>query len=667
MSSTISCPKCFKPVSMPAGVEASAWVRCPLCMSQFPFQTVLDGMPPALVVIAAPSDEDIPAMMDDAAEEEMSFEPAEESSFEAVSMDEPSFEASEAEAAVSSAAFAAVSDSPSKAGAHSGSHGVVDLGEDEDTLPAMESGSLTPAGALNDYHKTHGFREAPDDEEDSGVLELQAEENAWQTPPVTSSEPPVAVAAPAVRRRQKAKRNPIFEVSKFVGGSVGGLAIGYAVLMWGFKQDPLKLAEILPTAIVPASLQSPYRTTVQNIPAQTPPQNQNQKDPWAPPGGNSPPTNTNPEPTPMPMGDSPMPMEEPLDASDSALPGVDPNPPMPTGNQPDGGTTAPMPIGETPTPMPGDTPAPMPMPGETPIPGETLTPTPPADPLMPTPDGTEPKPMPSPEPPMTETKPMPMDETNQTPPAADSPMPTPFDSPTPEPTAPMDESSKTTTMKPVPDEGFPPVPEPMPPQEEPRVGPKSDKKVTLEQVNQAMAAAGDSAKAFYSAAADLPDTERKKLLANYFKNFASLAESITLVNDKPENAKAARAAALTVLQSVATDMPKLNQIGKVAGFWKKRTDRNTDGIILAGRVQETTPLGKLFRTRLLMLGHDQPSEAEMIVVSADDPAIKHGEIAVVIGMIVGAPAINLHDYEGTDDSVVWGSAIGPVQIDPLAP
>ena len=114
-------------------------------------------------------------------------------------------------------------------------------------------------------------------------------------------------------------------------------------------------------------------------------------------------------------------------------------------------------------------------------------------------------------------------------------------------------------------------------------------------------------------------------------------------------------------------MPKLNQIGKVAGFWKKRADRNTDGIILAGRVQETTPVGKLFRTKILMLGHDQPSEAEMIVVSADDPSVKHGDIAVVIGMIVGAPSLNLHDYEGTDDSVVWGSAIGPVQIDPLAP
>lgn len=701
MSSTVNCPKCYKPVSIPAGVDPAAWVRCPLCLEQYQYQAVLDAMPPMLQVVASPSDAVIP-LEEDESELEMTFEAADHPSFMAESadestdemqiaepqfdgpqFDEASFDEAEEEAtSISPAAFAAVTEEPRDEFAPAAAHAVMDLEEDEETLPAMAAGSLSPSeGGLPDYHQTHGFREAPADDEDSGVLELQAEENAWQAPPVAANEPPVGVKAPAVRRSKKSKRNPVFEIAKFVGGSVGGLAIGYAVLMWGFKQDPLKIAEILPSAIVPASLQPSYRQTAQNTPA-PPPQNTNSKDPWAPPGGDSPTIGSTPDSNPMtdsPMGeppmpdspapDSPMATEPTLDSDDGALPGVDSNPPMPPAGTPDNGTPAPMPMGETPSPMTTDTP--MPTPSGTDMPPTPEPPVPSPEPITPSPE----PPVPTPEPPMPDAKPtpepmpepMPEPTPEPTPMPSDTPMPTPFDSPTPEPepAAPKDDSSKTTTMKPVPDEGFPPVPEPMPVPEEPRVGPKSNKQFTLEQVNQAMTAAGDGAKAFFSAPVDTPD--RNKLLANYYKNFASLAESITLVNDKPENAKAARAAALTVLQSVATDMPRLNQIGKTAGFWKKRTDRTTDGIILAGRVQETTPVGKFFRTKLLMLGHDQPNEAEMIVVSAENPDIKHGEIAVVLGMIVGAPSINLHDYEGTDESIVWASAIGPVQIEPLAP
>jgi hypothetical protein len=214
---------------------------------------------------------------------------------------------------------------------------------------------------------------------------------------------------------------------------------------------------------------------------------------------------------------------------------------------------------------------------------------------------------------------------------------------------------------------FPPPPAPMPMPETPGVGPKSNKKFTLEQVNQAIAATHHSAKALHSAPADLERTERNKLLAAYFRNFAVLGEEISLVDDKPENAKAARAAALTAVQEVANSMPKLNQIGKVAGYWIKRADRNTDGIVLAGRVQETTPLGKLFVSKLLMLGHDQPADAEILIVTAEEPTVKQGEVAVLLGMIVGAPSINLHDYEGTEDSVIWASVIGPAQLDPNAP
>jgi hypothetical protein len=210
---------------------------------------------------------------------------------------------------------------------------------------------------------------------------------------------------------------------------------------------------------------------------------------------------------------------------------------------------------------------------------------------------------------------------------------------------------------------FPPVPAPMPMPESSGVGPKSDKKFTLEQLNQAIGAANQSAQALAAAPADLAAAERTKLAVAYFKNFATLGEVLTLVDDKAENAKAARAAAFTALQQVANNMPKLNQIGKYAGYWIKRPDRSTNGIVLAGRVQETTPLGKLFVSKLLMTGHDQPAEAEILIVTAEEPKVKQGEVALLLGMIVGAPSINLHDYEGTEDSIIWASVIGPAQLE----
>jgi hypothetical protein len=360
--------------------------------------------------------------------------------------------------------------------------------------------------------------------------------------------------------------------------------------------------------------------------------------------------------TPMPENPPPMPMDETptLDSNDGALPGVGTTPPMPQGEAPMPQGETPMPQGETPMP-PGETPMPMPTDPPASDPPATNPPStesiPPATPPDNPPSDTAP---PDTAPPMTET-PMP--------PAGEAPAPTPM--PMPDPAAPPDNA---TTPMPMPEgtdppSDFPPPPAATPMPESAGVGPKSNKKFAIEQVNQAITAAHQSAQAWQTAPADLDRVARNKLLADYFRNFATLGEAISLVDDKPENAKTARAAAITAVQEVANSMPKLNQIGKVAGYWIKRTDRTTDGIVLAGRIQETKPVGKLFVSKLLMTGHDQPSDAEIQVVTAEEPTVKQGEVAVLLGMIVGAPSINIHDYEGTEDSIIWASAIAPAQLE----
>ena len=47
------------------------------------------------------------------------------------------------------------------------------------------------------------------------------------------------------------------EMVKIVLGGFLGLAIGYGILLWGFKTDPFNLARYLPAAIVPDSVAAP--------------------------------------------------------------------------------------------------------------------------------------------------------------------------------------------------------------------------------------------------------------------------------------------------------------------------------------------------------------------------------------------------------------------------
>ncbi|MCC7084217.1 MAG: hypothetical protein IT427_04330 [Pirellulales bacterium] len=646
MFSTASCPKCRKGVSLPTRIDPDAWVRCPLCLAKFPLQTVLEKLPPMLEVVDAPAGAEFASMMEESPETETSL---------AAPTEAPP---------ISSAAFAAVSLAASGAPTPAGAVEMMELGEDEDTLPAMDAGSLASSGSLNDYHATHGFREAPEDEEDSGVLELEPEQDTseWQeSPPLVES--PFGVKASIGRRKKKSGRNSVLEVAKILVGGGLGLTLGYAVLMWGFKKDPFKLAEILPEVIVPSALQSEYRSVSRNHSASSPVPQKSSSDPWGGAAGGE--GESNPEPNPQQASDStmgeaprprepmptdpaaPMPTEPTADALIDTPPNIEANPSLPTDD-------APMP---TPEPTPTELPASDP---------------PAADSIPPlgSPDDATPKPQPtapdtsSPMPPPA-VNPVPSSSETPTPPSAESPQP-PSDLPASSPTPPPPEGD-SSHIAPMPTPSIPPDSASIPSQEEAAVGPKSETKYSLEQVNQAMKAASDNAKSFVSAATDLPEAERTKRKIDMYRSFADLGEEITLVVDSADNVRAARAAALAMLQGFASDMPRLNQIGKLAGIWIKSSFRKSSGIALAGRVRETTPVGKLFRTKLLMLGHDLPTDAEVMVVTAQDPRIKPGEIAVVMGTIVGAPSINLHDYEGTEDSVIWAAAMGPVQAEALAP
>jgi hypothetical protein len=62
MPAISTCPKCQRQVSIPAGVDSAAVVRCPLCEAEYPLSEALALAPPELIpVVAAASREAAPA------------------------------------------------------------------------------------------------------------------------------------------------------------------------------------------------------------------------------------------------------------------------------------------------------------------------------------------------------------------------------------------------------------------------------------------------------------------------------------------------------------------------------------------------------------------------------------------------------------------------------
>jgi len=50
-----TCPKCQKQVSLPTGVDSTAWVRCPWCEVEYVLSEALTWIPPELILAASPA------------------------------------------------------------------------------------------------------------------------------------------------------------------------------------------------------------------------------------------------------------------------------------------------------------------------------------------------------------------------------------------------------------------------------------------------------------------------------------------------------------------------------------------------------------------------------------------------------------------------------------
>ncbi len=92
----------------------------------------------------------------------------------------------------------------------------------------------------------------------SGAKTKSMDDEPWESAPVGAG-PAAKDAAPGNRSTKtvRRKRNPAAELVKMIVGGMVGLAVGYGILLYGFKVDPFNMARYLPAVMVPESIKTP--------------------------------------------------------------------------------------------------------------------------------------------------------------------------------------------------------------------------------------------------------------------------------------------------------------------------------------------------------------------------------------------------------------------------
>ncbi len=187
-------------------------------------------------------------------------------------------------------------------------------------------------------------------------------------------------------------------------------------------------------------------------------------------------------------------------------------------------------------------------------------------------------------------------------------------------------------------------------------GPKNGAVYAASDVLAALAATNDAATALADITAEPDQTDEAKATEardRFYVSVAKLAETVTLMRGEDSDQKAARSAVGEMLLNLFGDRQKFESLGRWAAADFANTMRPSNGIGLAGVIEEVRTLGDQFRTFLRLPGRDSP----ISVISSQKPNLAAGDSAVVVGLVVDDPAQNIAGYDGPDESVVWGPII----------
>ncbi len=132
-----------------------------------------------------------------------------------------------------------------------------------------------------------------------------------------------------------------------------------------------------------------------------------------------------------------------------------------------------------------------------------------------------------------------------------------------------------------------------------------------------------------------------RALTGYAEELAAL-EELAVASARPFGPAAEQAA--LVRRSLADHPDVISLLPLLSRDWFNYSKRSGDGVVTAGTLVDTRPLGPSWRSRLACTLPGLASAIEIIVLSRTEPAVVPGELAVVAGLAV-------------DETVVWAADI----------
>ena len=149
-----------------------------------------------------------------------------------------------------------------------------------------------------------------------------------------------------------------------------------------------------------------------------------------------------------------------------------------------------------------------------------------------------------------------------------------------------------------------------------------------------------------------------KITPEVYAQLCHLSQVVTFVEIAPGDPQLLhrREAVEQVLLRAAADRDKQNALGRLAGYHLANPQRPSDGVLLAGTIQDIDREGEFYRTRMVLFGLPET----VTIVSHGRPPLAAQDKALVAGSLLDNPREKLPGYAGSVPLVVWGGL--PVKI-----
>lgn len=154
------------------------------------------------------------------------------------------------------------------------------------------------------------------------------------------------------------------------------------------------------------------------------------------------------------------------------------------------------------------------------------------------------------------------------------------------------------------------------------------------------------------------------LTTTAFRELCELAEIVTFVRFEGEEAQRdeCREGAQALALALGTQRERAETAGRLAAERLDSSQRESNGIVLTGSVQQAEQEGELYAIRLMLQGSGK--SVTVFSLQPPDPPLAQRDRVVVLGSIIDSPRDNLAGYAGRMPQVVWGGL--PVKLASLS-